>query len=447
MLRTGGYLVILFMLFCTVPCGHVEEGFPVYIEETEQLTEDIYDMIIWWNPFIFEGNLWLVYGELTPLDIQHLYYRIYDGEWSSSFLLSEEGEFVAAVADDETLALFYTTLITEELEVRKNVCYRLFDGELSVPVCTESESYIGSQFITTGPDGKMWLLWNRRQYWEYQVFSEGQLSEKQVLITTEQYDQILHVLPVENELWIFYETGGSDIYYRALSEAGISEPYPLVTEGFPYLYGAVFTGQKVMVFLEVQEAGTDEKILTCITYDGQWGPLEALATPDDGYLTGGELIRMPDGRVFVFWVGTEDITDKPWKVDIHYRVYGETWSAVYTLTDTPDMWETSPTVTVYDSQLVIVWKEKESQQVYASYARVEEGTGFEESGEFQQVTPKVEPEKPTSPPLKVRIKKYLYLIPMGSVLVVLAVIIYLKKRKSSGKEPERRTIGERRRKT
>jgi len=444
-MRTMGFLLTLAVcVSCSVLSGAGESS-PLYVEKTEQLTEGPYEMVIWWNPLSFD-ELWLLYGELAPEGVQTLKYRIYDGEWSSPHTLADKGEFITAFKEGETLIFFWNTMMEGESEIIKSTCVRQVDGEWSQPLCVEPEPYVGDQFCVKF-DGEIWLLWSRIGFWEYQVFQGDHWGEKQVLLTVpEEYYQIHEVVPVEDELQIFYERGRSDIYCRKLTREGLAEPEPVVTEGFPYLHGAAVVDGVVMAFLEVQAEG-GRKTLVYTEYDEGWGPLGAVATPEDGYLAGGSFVTLEDGRLFVFWSGTQDVEEKLQKADIYYRVYDGNWSEVYQLTDTPDVWETSPTAAAYQNRMVIVWREKDSQLVYASHVLLGEGE-MTESDELPQVTPQPEPEEPERTPpgiitkVKKYVKEYIILLPVGGVLALLAVV-YFKKKKTEEVE-EKPTIGRRR---
>ena len=253
-------------------------------------------------------------------------------------------------------------------------------------------------------------------------------------------------MPRGDELWIFYEKATSDIYYRVFDHGLISEPFPLITEGFPYLQDAVVVGTKVMVFLQIQEEGKDQKTLVYRIYDGEWSSLEALASAEEGFLSGGAPVQMADGTVFIFWNGAQSLETQPWKVDLYYRWYNGDWSGIYKLTDTPDIWEATFSGTEYEDQLVIIWRDKESTMVYASYASRGEGEAAE-PGELEQVTPKIEPEKPETHSMwYYKIKEYLYLVPIGGVVCALLVLWYVKKRMSPEEESKKVEIGKRRKK-
>lgn len=453
MLRSLGFLVTLMALSClhypVQPCTvQSDRETPLHLEKTEPMTEWEYEMIMWWNPFLSDNTLWLVYQELTFDNVKILKYRTFNGEWSSPQILSDTGNFVAAVGNLETLTFFWNTAVKGESEMIKSICFRTLAQEWSSPSCTEAEPYIGDQFVVRAPDGNIWLLWSRRGFWEYQVFEKDHWGEKQQLATTEEYDKILRAFSREDEVWLFYETGASDIYYRVLDQTGLSEPYPLVTEGFPYIHDIVQYGATVMVFLEVQEADTDQKALVYTVYDGEWSSLQAVASPQDGFLSGGSAVRMPDGRIFVFWNGTDAIDVQPWEVDIFYRVYDGGWSGIYRLTDTPDAWETSVTGVEYNGSLILIWREKESLIVYASYVGAGEGESAEPA-ELEKVTPKTEPEKPERhSKIWNVVEKYLPLLLVGAALAAFSAVFFLKRRISSQKEKKIREIkvGERRKK-
>ncbi len=445
MVRTLALLAILVVLVYSAHAGAEET--PLHIEKTEQLTESEYEMAIWWNPFAVDGVLWLIYEELLE-DEQILKYRIYNGEWSSPLILADRGEFLGSVTEGESVTLFWNTQVQEESETVKSTCFKRLSDEGDTPVCSESESHAGDQFVVKTPDGEIWLLWSRIGFWEYQVLQEDHWSEKQVLLDTPgEYNRILEVVSREDDMWIFYEAGRSDVYSRVVTGGQISEPYPVATEGFPHLEGVTFVGTTPMVLLEVQEGDVGQKTLAYTTYDEGWTQLEAVATYKDGYLAGGSFYNLEDGKLLVFWSGTETVEQKPPLVDIYYRVYDGAWSRVYALTGTPTVWETSPTIAGYGDQLVIIWREKNMRLVFASYASFGEG-GYGEPEELKQAAPKKEPEEPEKSSslrwstVKRYIEKYIILLPVGAVVGVLAVVAYLRREKRE--EVEKPRIGERR---
>ena len=442
------FIAVVMLMYCPVHSDDMKT--PLTVEKTEALTEWDYEMAAWWSPFVHNGALWLIYEELTSDNKRIVKYKTYTGEWSSPHTISDTGNFITAVEDSETLLFFWSTSEKGELEMIKEICFRTLTETWSQPSCTDAEPYIGDQFVVKTPEGNIWLLWSRRGFWEYQVLQEDHWGEKQVLTTTEEYDKILKVFPWEDEIWIFYETETSDIYYRTVDNEGVSDPYPLMTEGFPYLYDVVQYGTALMVFLEVQGQETEQKTLVYTAYDKEWTPIQAVAAPEEGFLSGGSAVTTSDGRVFVFWNGTEDSEAEPLKVDIFYRVYDGNWSRVYKLTDTPEVWETSMTAAEYNDEVIIVWREKESLIVYASHAHTGEGD-IEEQSELEQVTPKEEPEEPEKKPsimftVKKYVKKYLSLIVVVGVLAALSGAYIVKKRISSEEEVKKVKLGERRKK-
>ena len=443
------FIAVVMLMYCPVQSDDMET--PLTIEKTEALTEWDYEMVTWWSPFVYNGVLWLIYEEMTFDNKKIVKYKTYTGEWSSPQIVSDVGNFIAAVEDSGTLLFFWSTSEKGELEMIKDICFRTLAETWSQPSCADAEPYIGDQFVVKAPEGKIWLLWSRRGFWEYQVFQGDHWGEKQVLTTTEEYDKILKVFPWEDEVWIFYETETSDIYYRTVDNDGLSDPYPLMTEGYPYLYDVVQYGTALMVFLEVQGQETEQKTLVYTAYDKEWTPIQAVATPEEGFLSGGSAVTTSDGRIFVFWNGTEDLEVEPWEVDIFYRVYDGNWSHVYKLTDTPEVWEASMTAAEYNDELVIVWREKESLIVYASHAHAGEGGDIEEQGELEQVTPKEEPEEPEKKPsilfkVKKYVERYLSLIVVVGVLAALSGVYIVKKRISSKEEVKEVRLGERRKK-
>ena len=433
MLRTCTILVMLVVLvYSSVQPGLLDDS-PLHLEETEKLSTWEYE-IVSWNPLVVNNTFWLFYDELTWGNETILKYMVYDGEWSSPETLSETGEFVATVKEGGVFTLFWNEAQRGESEITKSICSKTFDGEWSLLSCTETGQYAGREFIVTMTD-ETWLLWSRWGFWEYQVLLEDQWGSPQVLTTTEEYDEILDVLVVKESTWIFYKTGSSDLYYRVLQEGVLSEAYPLVTEGFPYLYDVFVYDTDILVLLEVQDAETDSKTLVYTVYNGTWSPLRAVASPEDGYLAGGSTIRMSDGRAFIFWNGTDSVEGQSADADIFYRVYDGTWSKIYALADTPDTWETSPTATEYEGNLIIIWRDKESHAVSASHVSIRD-VPLEEAGELRLVTPKTEPIPPKWNPWVIKIKQYSYLVIMAVVLAGLAVLLYLKRRLSSGEKPE-----------
>ena len=431
MLRTCTFFVMLVVLvYSSVQPGLLNDS-PLHLEETEKLSTWEYE-IVSWNPVVVNNVFWLFYDELTWGNETILKYMVYDGEWSSPETLSETGEFTAAVEEGGIFTLFWNEAVREESGTTKSICSKTFEGEWSSLSCTETGQYAGRQFIVTMPD-KTWLLWSRWGFWEYQVL-EDQWSSPQVLTTTEEYDEILDVLVVKDSTWIFYKTGSSDLYYRVLQEGVLSEVNPLVTEGFPYLYDVLTYDTDILVLLEVQDSETDSKTFVYTAYNGTWSPLRAVASPEDGYLAGGSAVRVSDGRVFIFWNGT-DTAGEPQGSDIFYRVYNGTWSIPYRLTDTPDAWETSPTAAEYKGNLIIIWRDKESHAVSASHVSVQD-VPLDKAGELRLVTPKTEPIPPKWNPWVIKIKQYSYLVGMTVVLAGFAVLVYLKRRLSSGEKPK-----------
>lgn len=447
------YITVLMLTYTAAPfslAGAVQEtGPPLYLGETEQLSQSAYEIATWWTPFLYDNALWLVYGNLKEEGNVALEYRTYTGTWSPPEAFSDMGEFVAALVEEGALTLFWTTMERKEEELVTSICFETLTTEWSSPSCTVSPPFLKSPFVVKVPWGETWLLGSRRGFWEYQPLEGGLWGGVTVLTTTADFDEILKVIPAQDTLWIFYETGTSDLYCRTVTSEGISEPQPLVTEGFPYLYDVVVDGERVMVFVEVEEAGS-QKVLACMTYEGGWGPLEAVAPSDVGYLSGGTALRTGDGRVFVFWNGTEDVTVQPWKVDLYYRVYDGGWSEVYKLTDTPDEWEATVTATEYNGEILLLWREKELSLVYASHVRVgEAGTPGQATG-LQSVVPVTEPEKKEGPTwlnfsvILFRLKKYTSLIPVVVVVVVVAVLWFMKRKPPEEKKEIK--IGERRKK-
>jgi hypothetical protein len=411
---------------------------PVHLERTEQLSEWTYEMAVWWKPVIYSNTLWLFYQELGNENEEILQYRTYDGVWSSPQTLSSPGDFIAAVEDDGVLTVFWNTAIKEESEIVKNICFKTFANQWSQPSCAEPEPFIGDQFIVELTDS-IWLVQSRRGFWEYQIFQKDGWSSLQVLATTEGYDRILKVVSQGDDVWIFYESEASDIYCRVFHQQTLSESYLLAAEGFPYLVDVVQVDTEMLVFFELQETGAHGKTLAYTRFHGEWSPLEAVATPEEGFLSAGSAVGLSDNRVFVFWNSGEPGTVQPQKADISYRVYDQKWSHIYTLTDTPDVWETVPTAVEYTDQLIIIWRDKESRIVYASYAFLGEGGAGGESDPLQSVAPKAEPEGPPPPPVRVDTHVVLILVGIG---VVLLLVIRVKRKKSDMSEQIR--IGERR---
>lgn len=437
MVRTLAFFAtLLVLMYLPAQPAHLEGNPPLYIEKTEQLTTWRYEMETWWNPFVSDDILWLFYSEQGLENMHILVYRNYVGEWSSPQLFSESGNFVAAL-EDETLTFFWSTSEEREEEIVKTLCTATYSGEWSSPSCAETPPHLRDEFVVKRPNGEIWLLWGRMGFWEYQVFRGDHWSEKQTLATTEAYDQILKVCSIGEDLWIFYEAGTTDIYSkttdiycRVYREGEISDPQPLVTQGFPYLRDVVVHDGKVMVFVEIQEAGSEQEALVSTVYDGSWSPLEAVAASAEGFLSGGSAIKMGE-KIFIFWNGTADSAAESPKVDIYYRVYDGGWSEIYNLTQTPDVWEASFTVTEYNGSLVIIWRDKDSQLVSASYARLGEGGTTQKPSQLQTVVPKMQPKEKTPNPL-VRLGKYGTLLPVGGVLAALAAVLYVKRRTSSG---------------
>lgn len=442
MLRNLGVCIALIVLVSSPVHSDVE---PLNIEKTEPITEWEYEMAGWWGPFVVGNELWLVYEELATETEGTLKYKTYTDEWSSPQVLANMGDFITVVEDDGTLFFFWNTEVSGESEMLKDICFKTLGDTWSQPFCSRAEPYIGDQFVATPSEGEIWLVWSRYGFWEYQVFQGDHWDEPRMLTSTEEYEKILKVFPFENEIWIFYETGTSDIFYRVANKNGISEPYQLITEGFPYLYDVVQHGDTLMVFLEVRGVETERKTLVYTAYDGEWTPMQAVGSPEEGFLSGGAAVTMSDGRTFVFWNGTDDVTVEPWEVDIFYRVYDGSWSHVYRLTDTPDVWETAMTVAEYSGKLIIIWREKESKIVYASHVYTGGESEAEQPGELQKVTPKEEPEKPEKrPPLLFTVKKYLNLIVVVCAVAALSGVYIVKKRMSSEEKVEEVRLGERR---
>jgi hypothetical protein len=427
-----GVLITLVLMCMSVP-GLTDES-PLSLEGTEELSGWEFEIVAWEDPFVFNDALWLVYEELSWGYDKLIKYRVYDGVWSSPEALSNKGEFIAALGDDGELTVLLSEEIISESGTRKNICMKTGLQEWSSSLCSETGLYLGSEFVVERSDG-LWLLWSRRGFWEYQVWDGNQWTEPEVLAVMEAYDEIVEVIQVGDDVWIFYKTGTSDIYCRVLGET-LSEPQPLVTEGFPYVYDVCLVDTSVWVFLEVQEAETEKKTLVYTVYDGVWSPLEAVAAPEEGYLAGGSCVLVSDGRLFVFWNGTASVEST---VDIFYRVYDGSWSRVYALTDTPDVWETVPMAAEYKGNLIIIWREKESHKVSASYAQVRDVPL--ERGELRPVNLKVEPEQPTWNPWALKIQEYAGPILVVSVLIVLGALIYMKRRvileKSDTKEKKK----------
>jgi hypothetical protein len=447
MLRNLLIFVIVVLLMCAPAHSESqEEDAPLYVEATQDLTTWEYEMVDWSSPFVFNNVLWLVYEELTFDNETLLMYRTYDGEWSPPETLADIGELIAVAKDPEALTFFWNTTTILETESIERICFRTFAQEWSTATCVEIEPRFGTQFVVKAPDGETWLLWSRGDSWEYQAFYGDHWGEEEVLATTKGYESILKVLELEDELWIFYETGISDIYYRVLTSEGLSEPQPVITGGFPYLYDVLLIDGKVTAFLEIRETGKEGKTLVYTAYDGEWSAPAALATPQDGFLSGGSTVTLSDGRVFVFWNGTRPQESE--EVDIFYRMYDGNWSRMYALTNTPDIWETTSTPVEYSGKLIILWRDKDSHHVYASTVSLEGGGTAAESGELQQVIPEKEPEGPQAKRSPFwRIRKYVFLIPVGGALAVLLGFLYLKRRFSTKEEKKEIKIGERRKKS
>ncbi|MBU7018437.1 MAG: hypothetical protein HXS44_13080 [Theionarchaea archaeon] len=413
-------VLIILVLVCTSLPGLTGES-PLSLEGTEELSGWEYEIVAWEDPFIFNDTLWLVYEELSWGYDKIIKYRTYDGVWSSPEALSNKGEFIAALGSNGQLTVFFNEEIVSESGTQKNVCMKTGLQEWSSSSCYETGSYLGSEFLIERSDG-LWLLWSRRGFWEYQVWDGNQWTEPEVLAVTEAYDEILRVVQVGDDVWIFYKTGTSDIYYRVLDDT-LSEPYSIITEGFPYVYDVRVVDTTVFLFMEVQEAESDKKTLVYTVYDGVWSPLQAVAAPEEGYLAGGSCALISDGRLFVFWNGTAFDESS---VEIFYRVYDGSWSQVYALTDTPDVWETVPRAIEYKGRLIVIWREKESHKVSASYARMKDIPV--EPDELRPVNLKVEPEQPTWNPWVLKIREYAGPLLVISVLIVLGALIYVKRR-------------------
>ncbi len=419
-------VLVILVLVCTSLPGLTGES-PLFLEGTEELSGWEFEIVAWEDPFVFNDTLWLVYEELSWGYDKIIKYRTYDGVWSSPEALSNKGKFITALGNNGQLTVFFNEEITSESGTQKNICMKTGLQEWSSSSCHETGVYLGSEFIVERSDG-LWLLWSRWGFWEYQVWDGNQWTEPEVLAVTEAYDEILRVIQVDDDVWIFYKTGTSDIYYRVLGDT-LSEPYPIIMEGFPYVYDVCVVDTTVFLFMEVQEAEPDKKTLAYTVYDGAWSPLEAVAAPEEGYLAGGSCILVPDGRLFVFWNGT---ASEESSVEIFYRVYDGSWSQVYALTDTPDVWETVPRAAEYKGDLIIIWRDKDSHKVSASYAKMRDVPL--EPHELRPVNLKVEPEQPTWNPWVLKIREYIGPILVVGVLVVLGALIYMKRRVTPEKD-------------
>ena len=403
---------------------------PLSIDETAVLSTWDFEMQSWWPPFIYHDELILVYGEWNFGDQQILKVKTYNREWGTPQILANDGEFMGHLESADGLAFFWIETAREESGLKETICQRTLAEEWSPPSCTQAEPNIGDHFMISTSEGEM-LLWSRNGYWEYELYENREWGEKQVLTTTEGYQRLLGVEFHENALWVFFETGSSDISYRVFTACELSGSESFLTEGFPYIYSIISYEGILMVFLEVQDAEYGSKTLAYTAYDGEWNPLQAVAGPEDGYLSNEFPLITEDGRLFVFWSGSEK-NGNP--ADLYYRIYDGAWSRIYRLTDTPDLWESSCTVTEYDDKLMILWREKDSHHLYVSLAH-ETGISPESGETLRQVFPRKEPPEPVRSSL--RIEKYI--APL-LILITLSVIgiISIMKRKKSDQSPKKR---------
>jgi hypothetical protein len=424
MLHKSKIFLALILLMCFHGSIHLQnDRTPISVDGTEVLTKWDYEMQSWWPPFIHDDEIWLVYGEWNFGNQQILKVRTYNGEWSTPQILTTNGEFITHLESVDGLVFFWIETTREESELIETICQRTFKEEWSPPSCSVAEPNVGAHFMVETPEGVK-LVWSRSGSWEYQLYRGGEWEEKQVLTTLEGYRRLLRVIQHGDALWVFFETGTSDISYRVFNTGEISESKPLVTEGFPYMYSVLSYGNTLMVFLEVQDAEYDGKTLAYTAYDREWSPLQAVAGPEDGYLSGGFPLVTEDGRLFVFWNGSEKDGHS---ADLYYRIYDGAWSRIFRLTDTPDLWETACTMTEYHDELLFLWREKDSHLVYATTAH-ETGASNEYGNVLRQVSLREEPPEPIRNSL--RIQNYIAPLLIVITIVVIGMILIMKRQKS-----------------
>jgi hypothetical protein len=398
----------------------LNDSSPIVVEESEVLSSWDYEMQSWWLPFYYVDRLWVVYGEWNFGDQQILKVKTYDETWSDPQLLTSNGELIGLFESADALEFFWIETTREESALIETLCQKTFDGQWSPPICFETEFNVGNHFLLETAQGKT-LVWSRSGRWEYQINQRGEWGAKQVLYTTEGYKKLLDVVYHEGDLWVFFETGTSDISYRVFDVEMINESVPFISDGFPYIYAVVSYGTTLMVFLEVQESDSSSKTLAVTMYDGEWSPLQAVCGPEDGYLSGGFPLITEDGRLLVFWNGSAPEQNT---ADLYYRMFDGTWSRTYRLTDTPQIWESSCTVTEYHDTFLILWREKESHHVYATTAH-ETDVAYEYVQSLRQISLKKEPPEPRQGSFQ--LSKYLPSIMALIVIIIIGIILFIKK--------------------
>ncbi|MGD2073019.1 MAG: hypothetical protein PVG65_05980 [Candidatus Thorarchaeota archaeon] len=415
------FILGVFLIMSIHGWPSIQQASPITVRESEILTTWDYEMQSWWSPYYYDDQLWLVYGEWNFGDQQILKVKTYDGSWSTPQLLASNGELIGLFKSSDGLEFFWIETTREESALIETLCQRTFHGEWYPPTCFEMEFNVGNHFLLETAEEKT-LVWSRSGSWEYQIHEGGKWGEKQTLYTPEGYRKLLDVAHHEDVLWVFFETGTSDISYRVFDTDMIMESVPFISDGFPYIYSIVSYGNSLMVFLEVQESDSSSKTLAVTVYDGEWSPLQTVAGPEDGYLSGGTPLITRDGRLLIFWNGSESEQNA---ADLYYRMFDGTWSHIYRLTNTPGLWESRCTVTEYHDMFLILWREKESHHVYATTAQ-ETDTEYEYIESLRQVSLKKEP--PVSPPSSMHLGKYIAPLMVLLAIMAIAIIIILKKR-------------------
>ena len=431
MLRISKIILVFILVGLFHGSLHIQQHSPLIVDETDILTGWDYEMQSWWPPFEYDGKIWVVYGEWNFGNQQILKIKTYNGEWSDSQILTPDGEFLTQIESSDGLLFFWIESARDESAVTETICQRAYTNEWSSPLCSETAFNVGNHFMVETPEGIM-LIWSRSGFWEYQLYETGGWKEKEVLSSTEGYHRLLKVLYHADSLWVFYESGTSDISYRVFGDNESQESIPFITEGFPYIYSVCSYNNSLMMFLEIQEKGSTGKTLAYTHYNGKWSSLQAVAGPENGYLSGGLPLVTEDGQVFVFWNGSDANSDL---ADLYYRVYDGNWSPIYRLTDTPDMWESTGTVTQYGDTFLILWREKNTRQVYATTAHHTD-TSLEYSDGLRAVTLKEEPVDVNRNIYRIQ----RYIAPLMVIITICAIgaIIIMKRKNISGSKKKSR---------